>query len=342
LTHSYLCSIFGLTRNARRSKAYPTTFSGLPNKTTQQELIALKAGETDRKWDRGARKAMNAFFSHFHYPIRILVIIAVVIAAHLVVVMVRKLGQRVMVALPRSSFAKMRTISSLLTSIVIFILYFGAVGLVLKEFGVSLTAYLASASVLGLAIGFGSQGLVQDVVTGLTLIFSDLVDIDDMVEISGQTGIVQSISMRFLVLKNHLGAQVFIPNRTITSVINYPRGYIRCLVDITLSNEMEVAEQMIQKVTPIITAAFEQFTGIFITQPSTEGRFKTHSGKEFLRIKFRIWPGRGSVLETTLKQEIVQTLKALDPAYADWMVSVSFEVEKKSANIGAKHFQKKY
>jgi hypothetical protein len=79
-------------------------------------------------------KAMNAFFSHLKYPIRILVIIAVVIAAHLVVVMVRKLGQRVTVALPRSSFAKMRTISSLLTSIVIFILYFGAVGLVLKEF----------------------------------------------------------------------------------------------------------------------------------------------------------------------------------------------------------------
>jgi small conductance mechanosensitive channel len=87
--------------------------------------------------------------------------------------MVRKLGQRVMVALPGSSFAKVRKISSLLTSIVIFLLYFTAVGLVLREFGVSLTAYLASASVLGLAIGFGSQGLVQDVVTGLTLIFSD-------------------------------------------------------------------------------------------------------------------------------------------------------------------------
>jgi small conductance mechanosensitive channel len=283
-------------------------------------------------------KAMNAFFSHFEYPIRFVVIIALVIAAHLVVVMVRKLGQRVMVTLPRSSFAKMRTISSLLTSIVIFILYFSAVGLVLKEFGVSLTAYLASASVLGLAIGFGSQGLVQDVVVGLTLILSDLVDIDDMVEISGQTGIVQLIGMRFLVLKNHLGAQVFIPNRTITNVINYPRGYVRCLVDITLSNEKEVAERMIQKVGPIVSAAFEQYTGIFITPPSSEGQFKTQSGKEFLRIKFRIWPGRGTVLETFLKQEIVQTLKELDPAYADWMVSVSYEVEKKSAAIGTENF----
>ena len=279
---------------------------------------------------------MNIFFSHLSYPIRIVIIIAAVIVVHLLVLILRRLSRRIMMALPRSTFARVRTISSLLTSIVIFVLYFSAVGLVLREFGVSLTAYLASASVLGLAIGFGSQGLVQDVVTGLTLIFSDLVDIDDMVEISGQTGVVETISMRFLVLKNHLGAQVFIPNRTITSVINYRRGYVRCLVDITLPDQKEVAERMLQKVTPIITSAFDQFPGIFITQPSPEGQFVTHSGKQFFRFKFRIWPGRGSVLETILKQEIVQSLKELDPAYADWMVAVNYEVEKKSAVIGTK------
>ena len=79
-------------------------------------------------------------------------------------------------------------------------LYFGALGLVLQELGVSLTAYLASASVLGLAIGFGSQGVVQDVVTGLTVILSDLFQVGDMVEIADKPGIVQSISMRFTTL----------------------------------------------------------------------------------------------------------------------------------------------
>jgi small conductance mechanosensitive channel len=279
---------------------------------------------------------MNSLFSDSNYYVRILVIIAIVIAAHVVVVIVRKISQRLMDALPRHSYAKMRTISSLLTSIIIFALYFAAIGLVLKEFGVSLTAYLASASVLGLAIGFGSQGLVQDVVTGLTIILSDLVDVDDMVEISAQTGIVQSIGMRFLVLKNHLGAQVFIPNRTITNVINYHRGYVRCLMDITLGHKKEVDEQMVQKVKSIIQAAFEQLRGIFISEPSIEGRIRTQSGKEFLRVKFRIWPGRGTVLETALKQEIVQTLKEFDAAYADWMVSVNYEVETRSADIRPK------
>ena len=108
----------------------------------------------------------------------------------------------------------------------------------------SLTAYLASASVAGLAIGFGSQGVVQDVVTGLTFIFSDLVDVGDLVEVSGQTGIVRAITMRFVELENALGASVFIPNRTINNVINYPRGYVRCLVDVTLTGDADTKNRI--------------------------------------------------------------------------------------------------
>ena len=276
---------------------------------------------------------MDNLFSSLNYTWRILIIIAAAVGVHLTVIMIRAIGKRLMAAMPSRSLAKVRSILGLLTSISIFILYFAAVGIVLKEFGVSLTAYLASASVLGLAVGFGSQGLVQDVVTGLTLIFSDLVDVDDMVEISGQTGIVQTIGMRFLVLKNYLGAQVFLPNRTITNVINYPRRYVRCLVDVTLSRKPKIADQMVELVQSIVADAAEQFTGLLITEPSSEGRIKTRSGKEFLRIKFRIWPGRGTALETTLKQEIVQSLKELDPAYMDWMVTVNYEVEKKSFTL---------
>lgn len=274
-------------------------------------------------------------------PARMFLIIAAPVLAHLLVIAVRRTGNRLIRAMPQSSFAKARTITGLLTSIVIFALYFVAVGLVLKEFGVSLTAYLASASVLGLAVGFGSQGLVQDVVTGLTLIFSDLVDIGDMVEISGQTGIAESIGMRFTVIKNHLGAEVHIPNRTISNVINYPRGYVRCLVDVTLSHEPDAAKRMTEKLQTIVDTAYEQFPGIFITAPSFEGIIKTSRGKAFLRIKFRIWPGRGGLLETTLKEEIVASLKELDSNYSEWMVAVNYEVEKKEIALAFRDFPQK-
>ena len=169
--------------------------------------------------------------------VRIAVFAGLAVAIHVVVLLIRRFSRALLHFQSGRRFSKLRTVATLSTSVVIFTLYFLTIGLILREFGVSLTAYLASASVVGLAVGFGSQGIVQDVVTGLTFIFSDLVDVGDLVEISGQTGIVRSISMRFVELQNALGASVFIPNRTINNVINYPRGYVRCIVDVTLRGD---------------------------------------------------------------------------------------------------------
>jgi small conductance mechanosensitive channel len=201
---------------------------------------------------------------------RILLITLLVVGAHFAVSLVRRLSHSISSVTASGSFAKLRSIASLTTSLTIFLLYFGAFGVILNQLGVSLKAYLASASVIGLAVGFGSQGLVQDVVTGLTLIFSDLFDIGDMVEISGQTGIIRSIGMRFTVLENALGAEVFIPNRTITNVVNYPRGYIRCIVDVTLSGDADSQKKMESVVQEVMNSTFEQFPGILVASPSIE------------------------------------------------------------------------
>jgi small conductance mechanosensitive channel len=212
-------------------------------------------------------------------------------------------------------------------------MYFVAVGIVLKEFGISLTAYLASATIIGLAVGFGSQGLVQDVVTGLTVILSDLFDVGDMVEIAGQTGIVQKVGIRFTVLTNFMGAEVFIPNRTIANVVRYERGYVRAIADINLLGDSVIAKQIEDRVCSIVEATYEQFPGILMTPPTIEGRVKTSSGKDFLRVKFRIWPGQGGPLEAGFKREVVESLKGIDPAYSDWMVVLTYEVEKKPVTV---------
>ena len=272
---------------------------------------------------------MASFFQNISSPKRVLLILLVAFGSHILVILVRAISERLMAKLSTSTYSKAKSVLSLVTSTLVSILYFGALGLILKEFGVPVAAYLASASVVGLAIGFGSQGIVQDVVTGITLIFSDLIDVEDMVEISGQTGIVRKIGLRFTVLENALGATVFIPNRTIANVINYPRGYVRCLTDIVLSRHPDVAAQMIERLTAIFSSTREQFPGIFITPPSIKGRIKTSTGKEFLRVKFRIWPGRGGTIETSVKREIIENLKQIDSTYADWMVTVDYEVEEK-------------
>ncbi|MGD9032203.1 MAG: mechanosensitive ion channel [Desulfobacteraceae bacterium] len=273
------------------------------------------------------------FTAEISSPVRILAILAIVIALHLIVIAVRRLSRQIMSLKISSNLSKSKTIASLTTSVIVFALYFSAFGLILHELGVSITAYLASASILGLAIGFGSQGLVQDVVNGLTIVFSGLFNVEDMVEIAGQVGIVRNFGMRFTLLENSFGAMVYIPNRTITNVVRYPKGYIRGIADITLPDDAQIANQMEEKVSTIVKSTSEQLSGILVWPPSVEGRMKTESGKAFLRVKFRLWPGRGAPIETIFKQEVVYALKALDPNYQDWMVTVNYEVERKSASL---------
>ena len=108
---------------------------------------------------------------------------------------------------------------------------------VLQELGVNLTAYLASASIIGLAISFGSQGLVQDIVAGLTLISSDAMDVGDLVEIAGTVvviGRVEEIGLRFTRMVNFLNQQVLIPNRTIANVSRFPRGGVDAYGDVQI------------------------------------------------------------------------------------------------------------
>ncbi len=261
---------------------------------------------------------------------RVLLIALVTVTSHLLVVVCRRLGQRMVSTPAHPERRKLHSVVSLLTSGAVFTLYFVAAGFVLGALGISITAYFASATIIGLAVGFGSQGLVQDVVSGLTTIFSDLFDVGDMVEIGGQAGIVRAMGLRFVDLENSMGATVHLPNRFITNVTHYPRGYVRCIADVTISADATQRAAMVESVEGLARGVHEQFPAILLTPPAIEGEAVTSSGKHYLRIKFRIWPGRGQPIEETFRQEVVQSLKRIDPDYDSWMVTVYYEVEQKS------------
>jgi len=270
---------------------------------------------------------MTSFLADLANWQRVALVVAVAVGAHLLVYVIRLSATRAMTSAVAAHISKSRTIISLVTSVLIFALYFGAGGFALSELGVSLKTYFASASIIGLAVAFGSQGLVQDVVSGMTVVFTDLFDIGDVVEISGQVGVVEKFGMRFTVLRNPMGAEVFVPNRSITNVIGYPRGYVRCLVDVVLPDEATnraEAEDIARRMTD---AAVEQFPGILRAPPEITGPHTTKAGNSYLRIKFRIWPGRGAPIEGAFRQGMIQAIRQFDPGYADWMVAVNYEVE---------------
>ena len=176
-------------------------------------------------------------------------------------------------------------------------------------------------------MSFGSQGIVQDVITGLTLVFTDLLDVGDLGDLGGQVGIVESVGMRFSVLVNFSGARVYVPNRSIINVVNYRRGHVRAYLDARLPENRDVHEAASLRLKVLAFAAFEQFPGILLLPPRIEKGVETQAGYRYVRIEFRIWPGQGSLLEGAFKASVAQALREFDASYADWMVTVHYRGE---------------
>jgi moderate conductance mechanosensitive channel len=222
---------------------------------------------------------------------------------------------------------KLVTLIQLITHGITFVMYFFALGLVLEELRVNLKGYLASASIVALAISFGSQGLVQDVVISLTLIFSDAMDLGEMVEIFGATSVigrVEEIGLRFTLVRNLYNQVVFIPNRTIANVSRFPHGGVYAYADVQLPPDTDQAKAS-RVVENIARGVWSQFEAIILLEP-TISPVQTALGAQwnFVRVHFLIWPGQGSLIETTFRQQIIMAMKVFQPSYADWQVPVTY------------------
>ena len=266
---------------------------------------------------------------------RIVLIVILAASVHLVVKVIRRISEWILYRTTRhksplgfmTEKPKFVTVTRLIVSGVIFIIYFFALGLLLQEFGVNLTAYLASASVIGLAISFGSQGLVQDIVIGLTLIFWDAMDVGDVVELWGTTNVtgrVEEIGLRFTKLRNFYNQEVFVPNRTIANVSRCPRGGIDAYAYPQVPSGADPGKA-VEILSGIAAAMRTQYAAIILEDPAI-GPLTTaeRGGWRYCPISFRIWPGQGGLIESTFRQQVVHAMKAMDPAYEDWQVPVTY------------------
>lgn len=114
--------------------------------------------------------------------------------------------------------------------------------LVLSELGISIAPILATAGVLGIAIGFGAQSLVKDYFNGFFLLLEDQVRQGDVVEVAGKGGLVEEMTLRYIRLRDYEGSVHYIPNGTIDSVTNRSRGFAFALLDIRVAYRENVDE----------------------------------------------------------------------------------------------------
>jgi small-conductance mechanosensitive channel len=131
--------------------------------------------------------------------------------------------------------ARLRTLLPLLrTALLITLLVFVAL-MVLSDLGVNIAPLLAGAGVVGIAIGFGSQKLVQDVITGLFLLLENAVQVGDVVTLAGLGGVVEHLTIRSIRLRAEDGSVHVIPFSAVTTVTNMTRDFGYAVIDASVS-----------------------------------------------------------------------------------------------------------
>ncbi len=133
---------------------------------------------------------------------------------------------------PSEATKRAETLVRLLRQLVLIVVWVMALLVILNELGVSVAPILASAGVLGLAIGFGAQNLVRDVISGFFFILENQVRVGDVVVVNGTGGLVESINFRTLVLRDLEGKVHIFPNGTIDAVTNLTREWSAYVFDI--------------------------------------------------------------------------------------------------------------
>ncbi|QNO13813.1 mechanosensitive ion channel family protein [Alkalicella caledoniensis] len=181
-------------------------------------------------------------------------IIVIIFLAIYVLKIISKLVDKFFASQKYIDERKIKTLSAISKSFLKYGIYLFAGMMILAELGFSTTSLLAGAGVVGVALGFGAQGLVRDVLTGFFILFEDQFSVGDYVKISGLSGVVTDIGLRVTKLRDFSGEIHIIPNGSVDKVTNLSIGEMRAMVDIpvayeeNLNNVFSVLEGAMEKV----------------------------------------------------------------------------------------------
>lgn len=133
---------------------------------------------------------------------------------------------------PSEAEKRVETLARLLRQGLVILVWLVALLIILREIGVDIGPILASAGIIGLAIGFGAQNLVRDVISGFFMILENQVRVGDVAIVNGTGGLVENVNFRTIVLRDLSGVVHVFPNGTITTLANMTHGWSGYVMDI--------------------------------------------------------------------------------------------------------------
>ncbi len=179
--------------------------------------------------------------------------------------------------------------------------------LVLGELGVSVAPILGAAGVVGLAVGFGAQSLVKDYFTGFFLLLENQIRQGDVIKIGDHAGSVEEVTLRYVQLRDYDGNVHYVPNSTITTVINMSRGFSNAVMDIGVAYRENIDDVM-EVMRDVAVQMREQpdFMGKIMADLEIAGVESWGDSAVVIRCRFRTLP----LEQWGVKREYLRRLKA--------------------------------
>lgn len=201
-------------------------------------------------------------------------IIAIIVGGRIIVDVSRTIIERVFTQSAQTNLfgeeKRLETLKVLCLSTATYVIYFVLVLMILGVLGLNTTSILASAGILGLAVGFGAQNLVKDIITGFFLVFENYFTVGDYIQTAGIGGVVEATGLRSTKLRDWAGELHIIPNSQIGMVTNHCRGKARFLVEIGIAYEEDI-DHAIKVLQQEIDQVAEEFKEVIIDPPQVLG-----------------------------------------------------------------------
>jgi len=206
-----------------------------------------------------------------------------------------------------STQKRVNTLSTLLKSIFKYIVYFIVVVLILEKFNIPIKTILAVAGIGGVAIGFGAQSLIKDIIAGMFLIIEDQLSVGDYVIVDSKSGTVLEMGLKTVKIQDFNGSIHIIPNGSIGSITNLSRTNSRAIVDVKLSITKKY-EDVLEKLDEVFQSIKEKFKEVIIEDPSVLGIVDTNWLEYTIRIVVVTKPLKHWEVEREIRKLIIDKL----------------------------------
>jgi len=198
--------------------------------------------------------------------------------------------------------ARARTIGSVLRSASTLVVYGVAATMVLDELGINLGPILASAGIVGVALGFGAQNLVKDFLSGMFMMVEDQYGVGDVVDLGEATGTVEAVGLRVTTLRDINGTVWYVRNGEVLRVGNFNQGHAVAVVDLPVGHgaDLTAANALAGQVAARLTDEGGALEPDVLAPPEVLGVESITPGGVTLRITVKVRAGRQWAVQRTL------------------------------------------